>query len=650
MEPLAENTRTRQFLAQIFAVLVVLTGAASSSWTINVPSSIERYADGNTMICDAGGIQMTSARVIEVDSLGRLVWAYLKADIPWAHTARRLANGNILITATESDRVIEVDRAGNRVWEVRDSLDYPNEAFRLGNGNTLITDRDHDRVIEVDPGGRIVWRYTALVRPHHGKFLDNGHLLVCDSDRDRVLEVQPEGMVVWSYSTGLSWPRSSMRLGSGNTLIADSRNRRVLEVDSGGGVVWQWSQVVGLPYMALRLENGNTLVSTGPDVLEISPGRGTVWQYPNTVQVLAETLQIYNPSSECSLYVHVHRPAYAGPDNQVPGVVLVPGLTDPGTVFDEDGFADDIASDGFVVMHFDPEGRGKTGTYPENYCGYVHQDGLRKCLEKLASRTDVDRDAIGLMTFDDGVTMATGTIARHRQAPQAKFLLDYEGPADRYQTSTDSGGHIPVPVDSEAFWVEREAARFIKQAPCIYLRMQTAQDGHSGGSGNKHCIALIDSATHTAFGGSGMAVWTRVNDSVMNEPNQTYTIYHPPRYIPDAHEIQNGFRYLLYLHELAGMRVQSGQSGQRLPVVSGPVRLDANPVRLGSRVRISAPGNAARLGIWSSDGRLLGVADEDGSGRFSWDGTSAGRSVPAGCYWVQPMRAGASGAKLVLTP
>jgi hypothetical protein len=642
--------RTRQFLTQVVLFLVVLTGFASSSWTINVPSSIERYGNGNTMICDAGGIQATSARVIEVDSLGRLVWAYLKADIPWAHTARRLANGNILITATEADRVVEVDRAGNRVWEMRDSLDYPNEAFRLGNGNTLITDRDHDRVIEVDPFGRIVWRYTALVRPHNGKFLDNGNLLVCDSDRDRVLEIRPEGMVVWVFENGLSWPRSSVRLENGNTLIADSRNQRVLEVDSGGGVVWQWSQAVGQPYMALRLGDGNTLVSTGPDVLEVSPDRRTVWRYPNTVEVVAETLQVYNPSSDCSLYVHVHRPAYAAAGNRLPAVILVPGLTDPGTVFDEDGFADDIANDGFVVMHFDPEGRGKTGTFPENYCGYVHQDGLRECLERLAARADVDRDAIGLFTFDDGVTMATGMMARHRQAPQAKFLLDHEGPADRNQTSTDSGGHIPVPVDSEAFWVQREAARFIRHVPSIYLRMQTAQDGHSGGLGNTHCIALIDSATNTFFGGSGMALWTRVNDSVMNEPNRTYTIYNPPRYISDAHEIQNGFRYLSYLHELAGMSIQSGQSAGRLPVVSGPVRLDANPVRLGSRVRVSAPGHTGRLGIFSSDGRLVAVTEESGSGRFSWDGTASGRLVPAGCYWVQPMQAGASGAKLVLTP
>ena len=64
-------------------------------------------------------------------------------------------------------------------------------------------------------------------------------------------------------------------------------------------------------------------------------------------------------------------------------------------------------------------------------------------------------------------------IARHAE-PRVKFLLDFEGPADRYQICPDSGGFVPVPADSEAFWQEREAARFMKQVPAAYLRIQTA--------------------------------------------------------------------------------------------------------------------------------------------------------------------------------
>ena len=37
-------------------------------------------------------------------------------------------------------------------------------------------------------------------------------------------------------------------------------------------------------------------------------------------------------------------------------------------------------------------------------------------------------------------------IARHAEPP-VKFLLDFEGPADRSQTCQDSGGFVPVPAE-----------------------------------------------------------------------------------------------------------------------------------------------------------------------------------------------------------
>ena len=69
--------------------------------------------------------------------------------------------------------------------------------------------------------------------------------------------------------------------------------------------------------------------------------------------------------------MHIHRPAYAGPGNRVPAVVFVPGGTGFGSSFDATGLPDDIASDGFAFLHFDPDGRGQRGAYPENYDGYV---------------------------------------------------------------------------------------------------------------------------------------------------------------------------------------------------------------------------------------------------------------------------------------
>jgi hypothetical protein len=213
------------WLPILVAILGCLSPAAAS--VPAYPLGIERLPNGNTLIADGGyGGSPQAARALEVDSLGRLVWAYVKSDVSFLHTARRLANGNTLMSSSLGNKVIEVDRNGNAVWTYSWNLVYPNEAWRLANGNTLITVRDFSQVIEVTPDGSIVWMYTNLDGPHNGNRLANGNTLVCDGGNNRVLEVDPTGSVVWQYATGLSWPRSVQRLSDGHTLIADTRNSR----------------------------------------------------------------------------------------------------------------------------------------------------------------------------------------------------------------------------------------------------------------------------------------------------------------------------------------------------------------------------------------------------------------------------------------
>jgi hypothetical protein len=554
------------------ALLVVVAGGlsylAASVPPPFAPLGVERLPDGNTLIADYGALHsIPGGRALEVDSLGRLVWAYLKCDVSSLHTARRLANGNTLMSSSLGNKVIEETRDGEREWTDSSGLSYPNEAYRLATGNTLITDRDNNQVIEVTPALSIVWSYSSLTRPHNGNRLSNGHTLISDSDNNRVIEVDSSGTVVWQYSTGLSWPRSAERLGNGNTLIADTRNNRVIEVNRSGIIVWS-ANGLAMPYIAVRFDNGNTMVSVADRVVELTQTDSVVWQYPNTVPVRVETLRVVNPTSGCSLYVHIHRPAYAGPSNRVPGVVFVPGGTGFGSAFDTTGLPDEIASDGFAFLHFDPDGRGQSGAYPEDYDGHVHQDGMHACLSLLAGRNYVDTSRLGVYTQSYGITMGSGMIARHAE-PRVKFLLDFEGPADRYQTCTDSGGFVPMPPDSDAFWQEREAARFMKQVPCEYLRMQPQVDSNPMLVDNRHAIQLIDSATAVVHGGAGISSWTRVNDSVMNPVNMVYTLSDPPVWIPQVQELQNSVRVLLYLHELAGGNLTSvAESRAVSPVTS----------------------------------------------------------------------------------
>lgn len=99
-----------------------------------------------------------------------LVWAWGQGEISGPHDATLLANGNILLfdngLVRRWSRVIEVDpRQNSIVWEYRAAK--PKDFFtasrganqRLANGNTLITNSDSGQVFEVTPDGEIVWEY-----------------------------------------------------------------------------------------------------------------------------------------------------------------------------------------------------------------------------------------------------------------------------------------------------------------------------------------------------------------------------------------------------------------------------------------------------------------------------------------------------------
>jgi hypothetical protein len=209
-------------------------------------------------------------RVWEVDRQKEIVWQYTgmgaagsdRAQLDRPHYARRLRNGNTLITDTGHHRVLEVTPAGATVWEFGQfgklgagakQLANPRSAERLTNADTLIADQSNKRVIEVNPAGEIVWTFEGggthrLQAPTYATMLPNGNMLVVDWGGHVVYEVAMPGKVVWTYGqfgrsgadAGLLFhPEHAHRLPTGNTMIADTQNHRVLEVTPAGETVWQ---------------------------------------------------------------------------------------------------------------------------------------------------------------------------------------------------------------------------------------------------------------------------------------------------------------------------------------------------------------------------------------------------------------------------
>ncbi len=234
--------------------------------------------------------------------------------------------GNILIADQFNNRVIEIDRQHNIVWQFGDgssvagphSVVAPNDAERVGR-LTLIAGTgapagaepscgggcQDNRVVLVDRQGKIVWQYgqsgvagagpDQLNTPVFAAFLPNGHILITDQGNARVIEVNLRHRIVWQYGTTgvtgaaadqLNNPNSSVLLENGNVLIADENNNRVIEVNRARQIVWQYgspsdtSTLNGAAF-ASRLRNGHTLItdSNNNRIVEIDSGKNLVSSY-----------------------------------------------------------------------------------------------------------------------------------------------------------------------------------------------------------------------------------------------------------------------------------------------------------------------------------------------------------------------------------
>lgn len=270
---------------------------------LNFPCGVERLPNGNTLVVDAGDEQQRGSQILEVDRLGRIVWQH-QGDLRFPHSAVPLENGNLLVSDTTNNRILELskdhqilfssDEWDNGTGRMSDGshLDYPNDAHPLEDGTILITDRNNNRFVIVTRQGEVLHQVSAGIHhPHNVDPLPNGDVIIADSDNNRAVEIDRNGEVVWSYGDGegdekLNWPRDADRLANGNTLICDSKNSRVLEVDPGKRLVWSFD----LPYFANlyeadQLNNGNVLITDQQHqrVIEVDRYGNIVWEFRNYV-------------------------------------------------------------------------------------------------------------------------------------------------------------------------------------------------------------------------------------------------------------------------------------------------------------------------------------------------------------------------------
>ena len=250
---------------------------------------------------------------------GQIEW-----EIPWGgiHDLHVLPSGNIMVQQGAS-MVVEIDRESRQVvWTYDSATSNGNQGKRvevhafqpLPNDRVMIAESGPARIIEVDRQGKLLHEVRLKVEhpnPHTdtrlARKLTSGNYLVCHEGDGAVREYTPAGEVTWEYQVPLfdqerkgghgpeafgNKAFSAVRLASGNTLIATGNGHSVIEVTPARQVIWAIHQR-DLPGITLAwvttlevLPNGNYVIGNchaGPGqplLVELQPAtKQVVWRY-----------------------------------------------------------------------------------------------------------------------------------------------------------------------------------------------------------------------------------------------------------------------------------------------------------------------------------------------------------------------------------
>lgn len=255
-----------------------------------------------------------------VDDSGKIEW-----EMKWGgiHDLHVLKNGHILVQQGGA-KVAEIDPATRQVvWSYDSARQNGNDgkpvevhAFQpLDDGRLMIAESGVGRIIEVDRDGKILKQVKLKVNHPHphtdtrlARKLPTGNYLVCHEGDGYVREYDGQsGDVIWEYeipmfgkpAKGGHGPEAfgnkcfaALRLANGNTLIATGNGHSVLEVSPAKEIVWKIEQS-DLPGITLAwvttlevLPNGNYAIGNchaGPGqplIIELDPkAKKVVWQF-----------------------------------------------------------------------------------------------------------------------------------------------------------------------------------------------------------------------------------------------------------------------------------------------------------------------------------------------------------------------------------
>ncbi|MBT3376291.1 MAG: PQQ-binding-like beta-propeller repeat protein [Lentisphaerae bacterium] len=256
---------------------------------------------------EGGAIHGTLTGHVLATGGGRVLLLDKTGTILWQHKGRNcsdiwmLGNGNVLHA---DNNVTEIDpKTDQVVWSYKPEQQKGGGTFscqRLENGNTMVGENSAGRIVEVDRNGTVVFELKLpLMQPgsHNNlrmvRKLKDGNYLVCHKGKSLVREYTPKGDVVFEVKVS-DIPFSAVRLDNGNTVVGHINN--VTEFDKTGNEVWRFNKnslkglEIGMICGIHVQPNGNVVMGfyravqkeNGAGLLEITRDQELVWRYVNT--------------------------------------------------------------------------------------------------------------------------------------------------------------------------------------------------------------------------------------------------------------------------------------------------------------------------------------------------------------------------------
>jgi HEAT repeat protein len=156
------------------------------------PVNVQRLPNGHTFIA-------TVNQLLEVDRAGKEVYTIrnIGGGITAAYRAR---DGRIVCLGQSGSQCMILDTEGRRLNSFASNRDgsWTSGIDLLANGHILITQPNRNKVAEYDRNGKLIVEVNAPMATT-ATGLPNGHFLVASSGHRRAYEVDRGGKVLWEY-------------------------------------------------------------------------------------------------------------------------------------------------------------------------------------------------------------------------------------------------------------------------------------------------------------------------------------------------------------------------------------------------------------------------------------------------------------------